>query len=285
MTIAYRAAHAWLPDGVAHNVRIDIDGTRIVSVQPDGPATPEERRLEGITFAGFANTHSHAFHRALRGRSHDGGGTFWTWRARMFEVAARLDPDSYLALARAVYAEMALAGVATVGEFHYLHHPPDGGRYDDPNAMGNALVQAAAEAGVRITVLDACYLAGGLGADGPEPLTGVQRRFNDGDATAWANRMAALQPGDHARIGAAIHSVRAVPRDQLPTVVAASAHRPLHMHLSEQPAENDQCLAAYGVTPTELLSSAGALGTNSTVVHATHVGAADIAILGTSGTS
>src|SRR5439155_6037562 len=106
-------------------------------------------RLPGVVLPGFANCHSHAFHRALRGRTEAEGGTFWSWRARMYKLAADLDPDRYLALARAVYAEMALAGVTAVGEFHYLHHGPGGTAYDDPNAMSEALRQAAAEAGIR----------------------------------------------------------------------------------------------------------------------------------------
>ena len=114
----------------------------------------------------------------------------------MYQVAGRLSPDSYLALARAVYAEMALAGVTCVGEFHYLHHGPGGSPYPDPNEMGRALIQAAAEAGLRITLLDTCYLTGGLAPDGtPTPLSPVQQRFSDGDAARWADRLAALGPG------------------------------------------------------------------------------------------
>ena len=109
---------------------------------------------------GFANTHSHAFHRALRGRTHGRGGTFWTWRDRMYALADKLDPDTYAELATAVYAEMALAGITCVGEFHYLHHGPGGARYGDPNAMGEALREAARAAGVRLTLLDTCYLRG-----------------------------------------------------------------------------------------------------------------------------
>ncbi len=147
--------------------------------------------------------------------------------------------------------------------------------------MAEALIAAAAEVGIRITVLDTCYLAAGIG----EPTAGVQRRFDDGDAQAWAERVATLpEPGDRARIGAAIHSVRAVPRDQLPTVVAAASGRPLHVHLSEQVAENEQCLAAHGHSPTALLEEAGALGPDTTAVHATHLSDHDIELLGSSGT-
>jgi len=203
----------------------------------------------------------------------------------MYAVAARIDPDSYLALARATFAEMALAGVSAVGEFHYVHHAPSGSPYADPNAMGTALIQAAKDAGIRLTLLDSCYLSGGLGPDGPTPLSADQLRFGDRDADAWAARRAALPAAPHVRAGAAIHSVRAVPRDQLPAVVAAAHGVPLHVHLSEQPAENEQCLSAYGLTPTSLLAQAGALGPSTTAVHATHLGSDDIRVLGDTGTS
>jgi formiminoglutamate deiminase len=269
---------AWLGNGPVVGVRVSVEDGRIAAVEP-GPAAPDDRRLPGLVLPGFANAHSHAFHRALRGRTHDRGGSFWTWRERMYDVADLLDPDRYLALARATYAEMALAGVTCVGEFHYLHHPPDGARYDDPNAMGEALVQAAADAGIRLTLLDTCYLAGGLDGSGHRPVDDVQQRFSDGDVDAWAARVAALPGRDGLRVGAAVHSVRAVPAEQLPTVVAAAAGRPLHVHLSEQPAENTACLEHYGRTPTALLSDAGVLGPATTAVHATHLTDGDMALL------
>jgi len=202
----------------------------------------------------------------------------------MYAVADRLDPDSYLALATAVYREMAAAGITTVGEFHYLHHDPAGRRYADPNAMGHALVEAARGAGIRIALLDTCYLSGGFGA----PPEGVQRRFCDGDAETWAERVAALAPigdEDDAVIGAAVHSVRAVPAEQIPTVVAAARGGPLHVHLSEQPRENQECLAAYSLTPTQLLHDQGALGPMTTAVHATHLGTDDVDRLGGTSTA
>ena len=185
--------HAWLGDGPVAGVRVTVDDGRIAAVQV-ADAAPGDQRLPGLVLPGFANAHSHAFHRALRGRTHDEGGTFWTWRERMYAIAARLDPDSYLALARATYAEMALAGVTCVGEFHYLHHGPGGRPYDDPHAMSHALVDAAAAAGVRLTLLDTCYLAGGLEGTGHLPLGDVQARFSDGDADAWAARAARHTP-------------------------------------------------------------------------------------------
>ena len=250
----WHAELAWLGSGrVRPGVLIEAAGGRFVSVRPDvrGSDVPAGTvRLPGLTLPGLANAHSHAFHRALRGAAQagpSGQGTFWTWRERMYQVAGRLEPDSYLALARAVYAEMALAGITCVGEFHYLHHGAGGARYPDPNEMGRALIEAAAQAGVRITLIDTCYLSGGLRADGsPEPLAGPQLRFGDGDAEGWAQRVHALgadQHGmldGHARLGVAIHSVRAVPRDQMHPVIACSHAfaAPLHAHLSEQTAEN-----------------------------------------------
>ncbi|MEH0933668.1 formimidoylglutamate deiminase [Micromonospora psammae] len=289
------AEYAWLPEHAepTPDVLIETDGGRITAIAPltagGRPAAGVEVltdavRLPGLTLPGLANAHSHAFHRALRGRTHGGRGDFWSWRDGMYEVAARLDPDSYLALARATYAEMALAGITCVGEFHYLHHGPDGRPYDDPNAMSAALVEAAAQAGVRLTLLDACYLTATV--DG-EPLAGPQRRFGDGDAARWAERVGAFRPeNDHARVGAAIHSVRAVPAEQLATVanLAERAGVPLHVHLSEQPAENDACRAVHGCTPTRLLADHGALGRHTTAVHATHPTGADLALLGESRT-
>jgi formiminoglutamate deiminase len=275
------AEHAWLGgDRAEEGVLIVVEGERIASVAPVHPQPARDSAivLPGLTLPGFANAHSHAFHRALRGRTHRGGGTFWTWREDMYAVASRLDPDSYRALARAVFAEMALAGMTCVGEFHYVHHERGGTPYAEPNAMGDALIEAAAEAGIRITLLDACYLAGGFGA----PVEGAQERFSDADAQAWAERVSALRGAPHARIGAAIHSVRAVPANQLGAVVAWARERnaPLHAHLSEQRAENEACLEAHGRTPAELLDEHGALGANSCMVHATHLTDADIERLG-----
>jgi formiminoglutamate deiminase len=207
----------------------------------------------------------------------------------MYAVAERLDPERYFALARAVYAEMALAGVTCVGEFHYLHHAPGGKRYSDPNEFGLLLIRAAAAAGVRITLLDACYLAGGFAPGGdPVPLTGVQLRFGDGSAAAWAERVSGFgcdslgMVAPHARLGAAVHSVRAVAPDQVPEIMVWShAHAaPVHAHLSEQSLENAECRAAFGGTPAEVLYEAGGLGPRTTLVHATHLTERDVELLG-----
>ncbi|MCW2829287.1 MAG: formimidoylglutamate deiminase [Marmoricola sp.] len=290
-----RLQHALLETGVAAGVLLKIEDGRITSARVDGQSrtvngdpSPEHVRdprlpgetgtTPGLTLPGFANCHSHAFHRALRGRTQQERGSFWTWREQMYAVAADLTPDTYFELARDTYAEMRATGITAVGEFHYLHHQPDGTPYDDPNEMGKALLAAADDAGIRIRLLDTCYLAAGFG----RPPEGVQVRYSDGDAHAWAERVAAF---DDPRVGVAIHSVRAVPRDQLPVVVEAARGLPLHVHVSEQVAENEACLAATGLTPTQLLAEAGALGAGTTAVHATHLTDDDIRLLGESRTN
>ncbi|MFE2184256.1 formimidoylglutamate deiminase [Streptomyces sp. NPDC059455] len=316
----YWAEHAWVDGGVRSDVVIVAAANgRITAVVPGSPRPPAGSvTLRGLTLPGLANAHSHAFHRALRGvvqadgraggradgradgtaGGETGGETgdeangqvdqqqqrkgapdsFWTWREVMYGVADRLTPDSYFELARAVYAEMAMAGITCVGEFHYLHHAPGGARYGNPNAMGEALIAAAAEAGIRITLLDTCYLSSGFGAEPNEH----QLRFSDGTAEAWAERVSGLKADGNTRIGAAIHSVRAVPVDQLATVSGwADEHTaPLHVHLSEQTAENDACVEAHGFTPTRLLADHGVLGPRTTAVHATHLTPGDIRLLG-----
>jgi formiminoglutamate deiminase len=276
----YWCERAWLGDGrLEDRVAVEVHGSRIASVITQVDAPPAGAfRLAGLTIPGFANCHSHAFHRALRGRTQRERGTFWTWRDTMYDVAARLDPDSYYDLAHAVYREMLLTGITAVGEFHYLHHDRDGRQYADANAMGAAVIQAARDAGIRITLLDACYLSSGFGA----PVQGVQGRFSDGTADDWAVRVEALakEEADDVVVGSAIHSVRAVPRDDLSTVAGALPDAPLHLHLSEQQAENDGCLALYGVTPTGLLADAGALSDRLSAVHATHLTDGDIDRLG-----
>jgi formiminoglutamate deiminase len=266
---SYLLERAWVDGSVHDDVLVEIAHGRFTRVEARTTAEGASR-LSGLTVPGLANCHSHAFHRALRGRTQRERGTFWTWRDQMYDVAGRLDPDTYLALARATYREMVAAGITTVGEFHYLHHQPDGTPYDDPRAMGHALVEAARQAGLRIALLDTCYVSSGFG----KPPEGVQVRYSDGDAATWAAR-AVDGP-------AAIHSVRAVPRDQLGVF---RGRTPLHVHLSEQVAENEACLAAYGVTPTRLLHEADLLGPDTTVVHATHLTDDDIELLGTTGTN
>ena len=291
---AWLLERAWVDGRVQDEVLVEVEGGRFtrVEVASESPdirpslrfgrvATPDNRqeslisgdsspapaptRLAGLTLPGLANAHSHAFHRALRGHVQRDRGTFWTWREQMYAVAGRLDPDSYRALATAVFREMVAAGFTSVGEFHYLHHRADGTPHERPLAMRDALVEAAATAGIRLVLLDTAYLSSGFGA----PAEGVQRRFSDGTAAAWSARAGAGP--------AAIHSVRAVPRAELG---AFRGRDPLHVHLSEQPAENEACLAAYGLTPAGLLHAEGLLGPGTTVVHATHLTDDDVELLG-----
>jgi formiminoglutamate deiminase len=273
---------AWTGGRVESGLLIETDGGRIASVAPGTSSPPPEAtRLDGLVIPGLANAHSHAFQRALRGRAQTERGTFWTWREGMYAVAEALDPDSYLKLATATFGEMALAGITTVGEFHYVHHDRGGAAYSDPNEIGKALIEAARAAGVRITLIDACYLHGGIGR---EPA-GVQRRFADADADAWAHRVSQLSDGPGVRIGAAIHSVRAVDPASAAAVAARArdAQWALHAHVSEQPAENEDCLEAYGATPTAVLDDADALDERFVAVHATHLAGSDFELLGGAG--
>jgi formiminoglutamate deiminase len=285
---SYWCEVAWVDDAPVDAVRVTIgaDG-RIEAVEHSAVPREDDVRLTGLVFPGFANSHSHAFHRALRGRTHADGGTFWTWREGMYAVAARLDPDAYLALARATYAEMALAGITCVGEFHYLHHGADGTPYDDPNAMGHALQQAAWEAGVRLTLLDAAYFKGGLTPDGHTLLDPTQRRFSDWNVDTWATRISKLEETEAVRIGVAAHSVRAVEKMDIGRIAAVAAERdgPMHVHVSEQPAENDACRGYYLSSPTELLEDEGAVGEHVTAVHGTHLSERDMKLLGASRTN
>ncbi len=303
--MSFWCERAWLPgDGgaagsVVESVRVETAEGRIVGVEPGVPASGGDVRLGGLVLPGLANAHSHAFHRALRGRTHADGGSFWTWRKGMYALAAALTPERYERLARAVFAEMALGGTTAVGEFHYVHHRADGTPYPaaegGPNAMAEALRSAARDAGVHLTLLDTCYLHGGLGADGVdtgrhEPLAPEQARFGDGTVEAWARRVDALRAAwaddDRVLVGAAAHSVRAVAPPELAAVArwAREAGAPLHVHLSELPGENEAALSAFGVTPTRLLHDAGALGPGTTAVHAVHLTGDDVALLGASGT-
>ncbi len=286
---------------VTPGVLIEVADGTILHVEEGIQRAPEGATLlAGLTLPGLANAHSHAFHRALRARTQgavgdnpNGGlGSFWTWREQMYTQAASLTPGSYYRLARATLAEMALAGVAVVGEFHYVHHQIDGTPYDDPNAMGHAVLRAAADVGLRLTLLDTAYLRGGIAASEVGvhlPLASEQRRFADTDINAWSRRVDALLEEAHpdpVKVGAAIHSVRALNPDEIQVVgqFARNHSLPLHVHLSETLTENEQCQQGFGLSPTELLSKAGVLGPHLTAVHATHLSDIDIELLGRTGT-
>jgi formiminoglutamate deiminase len=267
---AWHADQAWLGHR-AEDVLIEVENGRIKSVTEGTVPPAGAARLHGWTIPGLANVHSHAFQRSLRGTTESGGGDFWEWRHQMYRAAQNWDAVDYLEHSRRVFREMLQAGITAVGEFHYLHALG--------NELGEALTHAAAQEGIRITLIDACYLHGGV--DG-RPLEGAQKSFSDGDADRWAQRMDSFGDGEGVRIGAAIHSVRAVDAPSMRIVAAWARQRkaPLHIHLAEQPAEVDECLAYEGCTPTQLLEREGILGPDLTAVHAIHVDEEDIASLG-----
>jgi formiminoglutamate deiminase len=280
-TETFWCEHAWLDNGVADAVLVSVSDGRITEIETGARQATTSQVLRGLVIPGMGNAHSHAFHRALRSRTQRDRGSFWTWRKLMYSAAGQLTPERYHALAAAVYAEMALAGITAVGEFHYVHHDTGGRRYADPNEMGKALIAAAADAGVRITLLDTCYLRSGI--DGAPLAEGPQQRFGDGTGAAWAERAEQLRrdvEADHnVIVGAAIHSVRAVPPPDMAAVVdwAESHGAPLHVHSSEQTAEVDECVAVHHRTPTALLRDNGVLGPRTTAVHATHLTDEDLA--------
>jgi formiminoglutamate deiminase len=289
-TVTFWCATALIDGAPVDAVRVHAapDGT-IARLERGVPARAGDTIL-GTVLPGMGDAHSHAFHRTLRGRTQADGGDFWRWRERMYAAASALDPDLYYELASAVFAEMLVSGWTAVGEFHYVHHRQDGRPYPDTHAMELAVAAAARDTGIRLTLLDTCYLRGG--AD--RPLSELQRRFGDGSAEAWLRRWESLRdtlgtglpvgPGPAVTLGAALHSVRAVPRLAMATILAGlPATVPLHIHLSEQPQENAECLAEYGLTPTGLLHELGALTPRLSVVHATHLTDADIKLLGNAG--
>ena len=277
-TQSFHAQWAWRggEEAIA-NVRITVSNGVITSVENGVDAQASDVRISGVVMPGFVNAHSHAFHRALRGRTHGGAGDFWSWRTPMYEIANRLTPETYGELAAMTFAEMALSGITGVGEFHYIHHQQDGTRYANPNEMGLAMVAASQRAGIRMALLDVAYLHAAL--DKPEPLT-EQKRFSDGTIDNWLDRVDALgEGGEGWTVGMAPHSVRAVHPNELEEVVANRHGKVVHVHVSEQPAENAACIAATGKTPTQVLSDAGMLGRHFTAVHATHLTATDISLL------
>ncbi|MFM9003194.1 MAG: formimidoylglutamate deiminase [Acidimicrobiaceae bacterium] len=282
---SYFAEHAWLGgESCASNVRIKIDNGSFVSIDANSTPNSKDSRISGVVMPGFVNAHSHAFHRALRGRTHSGAGLgdFWSWRTLMYQVANRLTPENYLALATATFSEMALAGVTTVGEFHYVHHQQGGKKYSDVNEMGKVLIEAARRAGIRIALLDVAYLHGGLK---DQQLAAEQNRFSDGTVENWLARIDELgAPSNTHTIGLAPHSVRAVRESELAFIAKHRNGRVVHIHVSEQPAENDACREATGRTPTQLLNDAQLLGSFTTAVHATHLQRSDIDLLGQSKT-
>ncbi len=276
-----------LPDLVldAHGARggvgVTVEDGRVLCV---GPAT-EGERLPGRALApGFANDHSHAFQRGLRGaverldpsRPHD---DFWTWRERMYALAEALTPESLREASRRLYGEMLSAGYTGVTEFHYVHHDPEGAPYGDPNRLAKAVSLAAEDAGIRLSLLPVGYARGGI------------PRFCDPSMEALLGRIDALREWAQERplveVGAAAHSVRATPRGWLEAIgeYARREELRLHVHADEQPREIEECQKEYGVRPVELLADAGFLGERTTVVHATHADGRELDLLSEHGSS
>lgn len=278
--------YVYTPQGLQANMIVSIaDDGRIVSIsQPNERAQfapPSEiLSLHGVVLLpGFVNTHSHVFQRALRGHTHrplSKQDTFWTWRRAMYAESQKLNPDVLYTNALATYREMLAAGYTSVGEFHYVHHQLDGKPYADPNVMSKAVIQAGKEAGIRVVLLMTAYAQSGFNQS-PEK---EQRRFCDASSDVYLARVEALRlKGGH--VGVAPHSVRAVPGEWFRAIAEYSrAHKlPLHVHADEQKAEIDQCLAIHSCTPIELIEHFGALGSLTTIIHATHANAAEIALL------
>ncbi|MBK8478078.1 MAG: formimidoylglutamate deiminase [Opitutaceae bacterium] len=282
------ATSAWLPDLLFTGARFesglalvaDAQGT-ILRLSREPADLAAAQRLSGrALLPGLVNAHSHAFHRVIRARSEFRSSaqrdTFWTWREVMFRAATALDPDDLLRASRMAFLEMALSGITTVGEFHYLHRAPNGRAYAEPNAMALALVRAAREVGLRICLLHSAYARAGWRRT-PSP---AQRRFiiesPDEYLTAYASLRVALASDTVAGLawtGFAPHSLRAVPPDYLRAILPAMrAHAaPVHMHLSEQTDENEVCLAEHDTTPIGLLEHEGVLNETFTAVHAIHI--------------
>jgi formimidoylglutamate deiminase len=241
------------------------------------------------------NVHSHAFQRGLRGigerpaPSAHASDDFWSWREAMYSLAGSLDPPSMRGTGRRAYGEMAAAGYGVVGEFHYVHHQPDGTPYPEPNALAIALAEAALESGLRIVLLPAAYHRAGWDGDDLPPSAG-QRRFCDPTVEAFLSRVDALRGWAEGRagvsVGVAAHSVRAVPASWLSAIAAyADAHGLVrHVHAHEQPRELAECRAEHGLTPIELLDRTGFLSPRTTVVHGVHVDDRDVDLLARSGT-
>jgi len=237
------------------------------------------------------NAHSHAFQRGLRGRAERpapeaaGRDDFWSWREEMYRLAGELDPDSIERVSLAAFGEMARAGYGAVGEFHYVHHRPDGRPYDDPNATAKAVARAAQSAGLEMVLLPAAYARAGAG----RPAQERQRRFCDPDAATFLDRVDELRawadgaPG--VSVGLAAHSARAVPADWLEAIAAHSERHGLvrHVHAAEQRRELGEVEAEHGCSPIELLERTGFLGPLASVVHAIHVGPGDVELLAASG--
>lgn len=275
---------ALLPKGWARGVRIGHAGGFIVSVEKGADAGGCERH--GVAVPGLANLHSHAFQRAMAGLAEVRGPAdddFWTWREVMYRFLAALGPDEVRAIAAMAYCEMLESGFTRVGEFHYLHHDPDGAPYADPAEMARSIVAATQETGIALTLLPVFYAHGDFGGAAP---TSGQRRFVtdlDGFAGLLGACRTAMAPVANGVVGIAPHSLRAVTPEELANLLSFAEGGPIHIHAAEQVGEVAACLAWCGARPVEwLLGEAGA-GPGWCLVHATHLTADETADLAASG--
>jgi formimidoylglutamate deiminase len=272
----------WTESGWQRDWEIEIQHGVIVGL---GPGQPGARLLpRQALMPGFVNAHSHAFQRVIRGRTEfrhpdRPNDDFWSWRELMYQAAMSLNPDQLEAVARLLYLEMVEAGITTVGEFHYQHHEPDGTPYADPDELALRLAAAAHWAGLNLVILRCAYHRAGFEV-APNPL---QVRFLDRSLEQPIQAVQRLRARGLS-VGLAPHSVRAVPPQWLqPLAEFARQQRiPLHMHVSEQPREIEQCLAETGLRPVQLLQEHGLLGPDFTAVHAIHLEPAEIQALGSS---
>jgi formimidoylglutamate deiminase len=244
-------------------------------------------RLPGrAMLPGMVDVHSHSFQRTIRGTAEsrlNAGPDFWSWREAMYRAAGRFSPDELYTVARMAFLEMALAGITTVGEFHYVHRDRDGSPYDNPNEIGLRIVEAAKSVGIRIALLRVAYVRAGY----RKPFDPGQRRFIEPGVEEFLRNTDALRKalaGEDGRawVGVAPHSIRAVPLDYLraATAWARSEGLPVHMHVAEQPAENAACIEEYGCTPFALLDREGILDERFTAIHGIHLSAEEIAAVG-----
>jgi formimidoylglutamate deiminase len=272
------AEAALLPEGLADGVRLEIDARGdLIAVEAGANPTGAER-LAGIVLPGMPNLHSHAFQRAMAGLAEHlapGEASFWTWREVMYRFLERIGPDDLRAIAAQLYVEMLEAGYTAVGEFHYLHHQPDGTPYGDPAALSWAILDAREASGIGLTHLPVLYLAGGFGGRAPDP---GQRRFLH-DPERFAALLETLRPrlADHPdmRLGVAPHSLRAVPDDAMRQVTALAdgidAQAPIHIHVAEQAKEVRDCLEWCGARPVAHLLDTVEIGPRWCLIHATHM--------------
>ncbi len=258
---------------------------RVVEVVPAKQAIEPTRLERRALLPGMVNAHSHAFQRVIRGRTEyrttSQQDSFWTWRELMYRAANQLSPEDVFIASRMAFLEMALNGITTVGEFHYLHNDVDGAPYDDSNLLAKQVVRAAEDIGIRIALLRVAYARAGYQKD-PNPF---QARFIESLDAYLKNTESLLhyfnETGTTTLAGIAPHSVRAVPLDDLRRLVdfAGIGALPIHMHVAEQQAEVSACIEEYGRSPIELLETEGLLNERFTAVHAIYVSPKDIASL------